>query len=82
MNLEELKRYVKENGTRIDTTDFLVQVRMIVYGDEGYQSRYRIDDCECTSAYTRVVVSDRLTNQVVFTSSVILTKQTKFDLVA
>ncbi len=48
---------------------FLAAVRQAVYGADGYNSFYRIDDCELTSRYVSLRVSDRRTGKTVFSWS-------------
>lgn len=52
-----------------DAVAFLKAVRHIVYGEQGYNSVHRIDDCELTSKRLCLRVSNRRTGKSVYTLS-------------
>jgi len=64
--IDKLRRLVETSRPGGNASEFLTDVRQLVYGDEGYQSRFRIDECEMTGTSVRVIVSDRLLHKNVF----------------
>jgi hypothetical protein len=64
--IDKLRRLVETSRPGGNASEFLTDVRQLVYGDEGYQSRFRIDECEMTGISVRVIVSDRLLHKNVF----------------
>lgn len=66
MDVKELEEYVQSVSFGDNAEEFLKRVREIVYGSEGYDSPFCLDDCELTRNYIRVHVSNRLLNTRVF----------------